>query len=182
MDLGMERISQFVGEPSVRSLVDEGLHGSDEGAVTGKPNVIVGPEAGLVEADRFPEGVVAAAMSIAGQVVEELEFAKDGEAGGGAEGLLEFGKGSDFVAEQVFAEELGVEGEGSHNVIVPIERRLYSELYHNDGKGPAHTLDAPGGNDYWATKPPAPSKRNSAWGPQLIKVRLRLSSCFCVDP
>jgi hypothetical protein len=58
-------------------------------------------------------------MRIAGKVVEELEFAKDGEIGSGAERLFEFGQGRDFVAQEVPAENLGIEGEGSHNVIVP---------------------------------------------------------------
>ncbi len=82
----------------------------------------MGPQAGVVEAGGFSQSVIAPAMSIAGQVVEELEFAKDGETGTGAEGLLEFGEGRDFVAQQVLAEDLGVEGRGSHNVIVPTVR------------------------------------------------------------
>ena len=56
----------------------------------------MGPQAGVVEAGGFSESVVAPAMSIAGQVVEEFEFVKDGQGGVGAEGLLEFGEGSDF--------------------------------------------------------------------------------------
>jgi hypothetical protein len=67
-------------------------------------------------------------MSIAGQVIEDLEFAKYGEIGGGAEGLLEFGQGRDFVTQQVPAQDLGVEREGSHNVIVPIVPVLKPEL------------------------------------------------------
>lgn len=59
-------------------------------------------------------------MGIAGQVVEKFEFAKDGEVGGGAEGLLQLRQGGDFAAEEVFAQELGVEGDGPHNVKVPI--------------------------------------------------------------
>ena len=84
----MERVGQFVGEPAARGLIDEGLDGGDERAVTGEPNRIVGPQAGVVEAGDFAKGIVAAAMSIAGEVIEELEFAKDGEVGGGAESLL----------------------------------------------------------------------------------------------
>jgi hypothetical protein len=61
-------------------------------------------------------------MSIAGEVIEEFEFAEYGEAGAGAENLFEFRQGSDFVTEQVLAQELRVKGDGSHNVIVPIER------------------------------------------------------------
>ena len=119
MDFGMECIGQFVGEPASRRLVDEGFDSGNERAVTREPNGIMGPQAGIVEAGAFAEGIVAAAMSIAGQIVEELEFAKDGEIGGGTEDLFEFGQGGDFVPKEVLAEELGVEGEGSHNVIVP---------------------------------------------------------------
>ena len=126
--LDMECIGQFIGEPSAGGPIHEGLDGGDERAETRKPDGIVGPQPGLVEAGGFAESIVTPAMSIAGQVVEELEFAKDGEIGGGAEDLSEFGQGGDFVAEQVFAEQLGVEGEGSHKVIVPTVSRLQSEL------------------------------------------------------
>ena len=134
VNLGMECVGEFVGEPAVSSLIDEGLNGGDERALTRKPDRLVGPQAGLVEARRCAESVVAAAMGVAGQVVEELELAEDREIGRGSEGLLEFGEGSDFVAQQVLAEDLGIEGEGSHNVIVPAARRLHSELYHNKGR------------------------------------------------
>ena len=106
MNLDMERIGQFVGEPATRRLIDEGLDRGDQGAVTRKPDCLMGPQAGVVEAGGFSESVVAPAMSIAGQAVEALEFAKDGEASVGAEGLLEFGDDRDFVAQQVLAEDL----------------------------------------------------------------------------
>ena len=128
MDFGMECIGQFVGEPPVRSLIDEVLDSSDERAVTREPDRVIGPQASVVKAGGFSKSVVAPAMSIAGQVVEELEFPKDGETGSGAEGLLEFGQGRDFVMQQMLVEDLGVEGEGSHNVIVPITRVFHSEL------------------------------------------------------
>ena len=72
----------------------------------------MGPQADVVEAGSFAEGIVTAAMGIAGQVIEEFEFAKDGEVGGGAESLLEFGESSDFVAQEVLAEDLGVLSRG----------------------------------------------------------------------
>ena len=74
LDLSMENVGQFIGEPAVRGLVDEGLDGGDEGAVTGKPNCIVGPQADVVEAGGFAEGIVTAAMGIAGEVIQELEL------------------------------------------------------------------------------------------------------------
>ena len=85
LHLGMERIGQFVGEPAVRGLIDEGLDGGEQCAVAREPDRLMGPEAGVVEAGGFSQSVVAPAMSIAGQVVEELEFAKDGETGSGGE-------------------------------------------------------------------------------------------------
>jgi len=67
----------------------------------------MGPEAGHVEASNFAKGIVTTAMSVAGKVVEQLQFAENGKGGGGAEGLLEFGQGGDFMAQKVFAERLG---------------------------------------------------------------------------
>ena len=68
LDFSMENVGQFIGEPAVRGVVDEGLDGGDEGAITGKPNCIVGPQADAVEAGSFAEGIVTAAVSIAGEV------------------------------------------------------------------------------------------------------------------
>ena len=64
----MEGVGQFVGEAATRGLIDQGLEGGDESAVAGKPNRILGPQACVVEASGFAEGIVAAAMGIAGQV------------------------------------------------------------------------------------------------------------------
>ena len=128
LDLSMENVGQFIGEPAVRRLVDEGLDGGDEGAITGKPNCLVGPQADVVEAGGFAEGIVTAAMSIAGEVIEELELSKDGEVGAGAESRFEFGQSSDFVAQEMLAESLGVEGAWAHNVRVPTRRAFQSEL------------------------------------------------------
>jgi len=128
LDFSMEHGGQFISEPTVGRLVDEGLDGGDEGAVTGKPNCIVGPQADVVEADGFAECIVTTAMGIAGEVIQELELSEDGEVGGGAESGFEFGQSSDFVAQEMLAESLGVEGEWAHNVIVPTRRAFHSEL------------------------------------------------------
>ena len=78
----------------------------------------MGPQADVVEAGGFAEGIVTAAMGIAGEVIEELEFSKDGEVGAGAESSFEFGQSSNFVAQEMLAESLRVEGERAHNVRV----------------------------------------------------------------
>ena len=70
-------------------------------------------------------------MGVAGAVAERLEFAKHRDVGSGPEHFLEFGQGSDFMAQQVIAEGLGIEGDGAHNDRVPTVRKLRSELYHN---------------------------------------------------
>jgi hypothetical protein len=128
LDFSMENVGQFIGEPPARGLVDKGLDGGDKGAITGKPNGIMGPQADIVEAGGFAEGIVTAAMGIAGEVIQEFELSKDGEVGAGAESGFEFGQSSDFVAQEMLAESLGVEGEWAHNVIVPTGRTFQSEL------------------------------------------------------
>ena len=88
----------------------------------------MGPQADIVEAGGFAEGIVTAAMGIAGEVIQEFEFSKDGEVGAGAESRFQFGQSSDFVAQEMLAESLGVEGERAHNVIVPTSTTFQSEL------------------------------------------------------
>jgi len=100
-------------------MVDKGFNGGDESAITGKPNCIMGPQTDVVKAGGFAECIIAAAMGIAGEVIQELEFSKDGEVGAGAERRLQFGQSSDFVAQEMLAESLWVEGERAHNVRVP---------------------------------------------------------------
>jgi hypothetical protein len=73
LDFGMERVSQFVGEPATRGLIGEGFDGGNQSAVAGKPNCITGPQACVVEAGGFAEGIVAAAMGIAGQVIYDSQ-------------------------------------------------------------------------------------------------------------
>ncbi|HUA63029.1 MAG TPA: hypothetical protein VML19_30010 [Verrucomicrobiae bacterium] len=124
----MENVGQFIREASVRGPVDEGLDGGNEGAVTGKPNCIMGPQADVVEAGGFAEGIITAAMRIAGKVIQELEFSKDGEVGASAESGFEFGQSSDFVAQEMFAEGLRVKREKAHNVIVPHSIGFHAEL------------------------------------------------------
>jgi hypothetical protein len=119
LDFDVECVGQFVGKPPARCLIDKGVDGRDESAETGEPDSVVRPEAGVVEAGDFAEGIVAAAMGIAGEVIEKFELAEYGEAGAGAEDLFELRQGGDFVAEQVLAEQLRVKKDGSHNVIVP---------------------------------------------------------------
>jgi hypothetical protein len=101
LDLGMEGIGQFVGKPTLWGLIDKGLDACHQGAEAGKPNRIVGPQAGIVEAGGFAKGIIAAAMGVAGQVIQSLQLAKDSEVGRCAQSLFELWQGSDFVAQQM---------------------------------------------------------------------------------
>jgi hypothetical protein len=59
---------------------------------------------------------------------QELELSKDGEVSASAESGFEFGQSSDFVAQEMLAESLGIEREWAHNVRVPIQEAIHSEL------------------------------------------------------
>jgi len=52
----------------------------------------MGPQADVIEAGGFAEGIVAAAMGIAGQVIQELELAKTVRSVGVPRALLSSGK------------------------------------------------------------------------------------------
>src|SRR5712692_155455 len=119
LHFGVQGVRQLAGEKALRRAIHEGFDGGQQGAVAGKTNGLVGPQAVVVEAGDFAQGVVAAAVGVAGEVVELPELAQDGEAGRSAEGLLQFGQRGDLVTGQVLADQLGVERERPHNVIVP---------------------------------------------------------------
>ena len=63
-------------------VVDERLGGCDQGAGAGEADPGEGPQAVLVEVGECVEGVVAAAMRVAGPGVEVLELAKSGAPAG----------------------------------------------------------------------------------------------------
>ena len=83
-------------------VVDERLGGRDQGAGAGETDPGEEPQAVLVEVGEGIEGVVAAAMRVAGPGVEVLELAKRGApAGAGTEGRHHLGqRGDGLLAEQ----------------------------------------------------------------------------------
>jgi len=74
----------------------------------------------VVKAGDFAQSIVPAAMGVAGEVIQRLELAEDRNIDRGAKGVLHFAEGGGVVAQQKRAKFIRVEGEGSHNVIVPI--------------------------------------------------------------
>ena len=97
----MEQVVELLAEMSRLCLVDEGLGGCDQGAGAGEPDAAERPQSAFVEVDEFVEGVVAAAMGVAGAGGDVLELAKRGAAGAGSEGRHDLGqRGDGLLAEQ----------------------------------------------------------------------------------
>lgn len=58
--------SQFGGEVPAGGTMDESFGGGQQSAETGEPNVSVGPQSVVVETGDFTQGIVSAAMRVAG--------------------------------------------------------------------------------------------------------------------
>ena len=129
LHIDVQGTRQFVGEIPARRTIDECLGGGQQRAEAREPDVCLRPQSLVVKAGDFAQGIVSAAMGVAGEVVQRFEFAEDGDIDRGAEGLLEFVEGGDLAAQQQRAQFIGAEREGPHNVIVPdYSRSSCSEL------------------------------------------------------
>ena len=93
-------------------VVHENFHGGQQGAVAGKPDALVRPKSTIVEMSDLAQGIEAATMSVAGEIIERLQFAKDGEIGIGAQNPFELGQIGDLVPAKVLAKLRGIEGRG----------------------------------------------------------------------
>ena len=58
------------------------------------------PQPFVVETSNFAEGIVSTAMRVAGDVIQRLEFAKDGDIDGITESSLHLVERGDLVAQQ----------------------------------------------------------------------------------
>jgi hypothetical protein len=116
--------SQLIGEVSTRGTLDEGICRGQQGAEAGEPDLCLGPQSAIIKAGDFAQGIVSAAMGIAGEVIQRLEFAEDREGCRGPVSVLQFVQSCDFVAQQKPAQGIGAEEERPHNVIVPTEPHL----------------------------------------------------------
>src|SRR2546427_3621648 len=95
------------------------LFRSQQRAELREPDVRMRPQAFLVEMGDFMKGIVSAAMGVAGEVIQRLEFAEDRDIDRGAEGVFQFVEGGDLAAQEQRTQFIGAKGERSHNVIVP---------------------------------------------------------------
>ena len=97
----MEQVVELLAEMPCLCLVDERLGGGDQGADAGEADAAERPQSELVEVGEFVEGVVAAAMRVAGARGEVLELAERGAPGAGSERRHDLGqRGDGLLAEQ----------------------------------------------------------------------------------
>src|SRR5260370_5251977 len=123
----MQHFGQFFRKIACRRATDECLGRGTQGAVAGDTGRIAGQQTICCEAGDLTKGVKAAAMRVAGQVVEFFQLSENGEVDIRAERSFQTGKGCDFVVEQQLSQRIGGEQERSHNVIVSTKRCLLVE-------------------------------------------------------
>ena len=118
-DFDMQELLQFAGEITLGSAADEGFQGGDQVAPAREPHRLKGPKAMGIKLRDLREGVVAAAMGVAGAIGEFFQLAKHRDVDGGPQGLFQLGQGGDFLRVQELAQTIGEEGGSPHNAIVP---------------------------------------------------------------
>src|ERR1039457_5141186 len=74
--LDVQELLQFVGEVALGSAVDQSFDGQHQRAPTREPDGLKGPQAVGIELGDLSEGVVAAAMGVAGMIGEHFQLAK----------------------------------------------------------------------------------------------------------
>ncbi len=86
--------------------------------MAGEPDTFMRPQSAIVETSDFGQGVEAAAMGVADEILKLLQFTKDSEIGVCAEDAFQLGQIGDLVAAEMLAQDGWIEGSGSHNVRV----------------------------------------------------------------
>src|SRR5688572_10724458 len=97
----MQGVAEFSGKYARGRAVDERFSGVQQRTVAREPGRIVRPQAIGSETGNLTKGVKTAAMRLAGQIVEVLEFPEHGEIDLSAEGTLEVRERGDFVTEPI---------------------------------------------------------------------------------
>ena len=110
----MEQVVELLAEMPRLCLVDERLGGGDQGAGAGEPDVAERPQSTFVEVDELVEGVVAAAMGVAGAGGEVLELAERGAPGTGSERRHDLGQRADGLLAEEGDDRVGGELGWSH--------------------------------------------------------------------
>src|SRR6266478_3403687 len=123
MNFHMENVSEITCEKTPWRMVDKVFHRQKQSAVTGEPHGFVRPETTIVETSDFLQGVIAAAVSVAGPVVQQLEFSEHRDVHVCIQSTFQIRECCNFVSPQILPQDLGVEYGWSHNVRIPIKQR-----------------------------------------------------------
>ncbi len=136
----------------------------------------------IVKACDLAERIVSAAVGVAGEVIQRLELAEDGDVDRRAKGKFQFIQSGDFVVQQKHPQGIGAKGEGSHNVIVPIELGLLLGTITNLPGGCQGALSATETRDYdIASNFDQSANRESATG-NMTDNRLPMLLYSCGNP
>src|ERR1700686_1131670 len=80
-------------------------------------------------------------MGVAGEVIQRLKFSEDRDIDRRAKGVFEFVEGSNLGAHEQRTQFVGAVGEGSHNVIVPVDIERPIRNYNKSGSASATGWD-----------------------------------------
>ena len=109
VNVDMQPVGEFIGEPALWRLGDPRLQRRHERPVAREPHRLVGPQTVFIKTSDRSERIEPAPVRVAGEVAEWLEFAEDGEIGGRAQCVFQRRQVGDRVAVQIRAEALGIE-------------------------------------------------------------------------
>jgi len=101
-DFDMQELLEFMSEVALGSGVDEGFQSGKKIAPAREPHRLTGPQTQRIKLWNLGECVEAAPMGVAGAIGEFFQLAKYGCIDGGAQGLLQFGQGSNSLRLQEF--------------------------------------------------------------------------------
>src|SRR5712671_587722 len=124
----VQSVGKIAGKETLTRTVDESFDSCQQSAIAGKPDGLMRPETGIIEVSDLVESVIAAPMSIAGQVIQRFQLPEDCHVRRRVQSALQLGKGRHFMATQILAQRLGIKADWSHNVRVPSRWRDLSEL------------------------------------------------------
>src|ERR1022692_2306530 len=124
----VQSVGKIAGKETLTRTVDESFDSCQQSAIAGKPNRLMRPKTRIIEVSDLVEGVIAATMGIARQVLQMLQLPEHCHVRIRVQSTLQLGKGRDFMATQILAQSLGIKADWPHNVRVPSKWRDLSEL------------------------------------------------------
>src|SRR2546425_609967 len=97
MNFCVEDVSEITCEKAPWRMIDKMFNCQKQRTVTGEPYRFVRPEATIVEMSDFVQGVIAAAVCVAGPVIQQLELSEHRDINVCIENMFQIPEGGDFV-------------------------------------------------------------------------------------